>query len=565
MLREPGKSGLRPNWKLLSLAGVALCVAGFAGTAALEAAGPDLDSDVSVAYRRLSEDQYRQSIADIFGTDIAVSSRLEPDPRRDGLIAIGVASAAVSSAGFEKYDAAARAIAAQVTDKAHRDILIGCTPADSGHADKACAETFVQRTGRALFRRPLEPQETARYVALAGRAADARGDFHGGLAVALATMLESPAFLFRTERAVRQGGVFRLDDFSVASRLSFMAWNAPPDDALLAAAERGELSDTQGLARQLDRLLASPRFEQGARAFFTDMLALDDLDGLQKDPAIYPRFSNRLASDAREQTLRTIIDALVRKDGDYRSLFTSRRTFLSRSLGLLYSMPVTSPNGWEPVEFAADDPRAGLVAQPAFLMGHSHPGRSSPTLRGKAIRELLLCQQVPAPPPNVNFALVQNVKDPRFATARQRLQVHNDEPMCAACHKMMDPLGLPLENFDGAGGMRFEENGMALDLGGNLGAARFSGAAGLGDALSRDPALASCLVNRLYAYGSGRAPEPDAAWLDGLRAAQEAQGLRLRSIIRALVLSDEFRTVTPELSAAQVAFAARPGVIANGF
>ena len=558
------KTPLKPARIAASLAAAGVLVACMAGGGSLLAADAAADSDVKVSYRRLSQDQYRQSIADIFGADIAISGRLEPDPRREGLVAIGVANAAVSSAGFEQYDAAARAIAAQVTDPAHRSSLIGCEPANPARPDEACARSFIERTGRLLFRRPLQAGESARYVGMAGNAAQARGDFHAGLAKALATMLESPAFLFRAERAVRHGDGFRLDDLSMASRLSFMVWNAPPDSALLAAAERSELGDPQGLARQLDRMLASPRFEDGARAFFADMFQLDHLDGIQKDPAIYPRFSNRLAADAREQTLRTIVDALVRRDEDYRLLFTSRRTFLSRSLGLLYAMPVTSPAGWEPVEFGADDPRAGLVAQPSFLMGHSHPGRSSPTLRGKAIRELLLCQQVPAPPPNVNFNIVQNTTDPRYATARQRLSAHNDEPMCAACHKLMDPLGLPLENFDSAGGMRTEENGAPLDLGGNLGAASFTGAAGLGETLARDPALSQCLVDRLYAYGAGRSPAPEDAWLEAVRTGQEAQGLRLRSIIRALVLSPHFRAVRSDEPGQRVAKADSAGDNANG-
>lgn len=534
------------------------------GGSSLLAADQAPDKEVRVSYRRLSQDQYRQSIADIFGSDIKISGKLEPDPRREGLVAIGVANAAVSSAGFEQYDAAARAIAAQVTDKAHRASLVACEPDRKGLSGEACARSFIERTGLLLFRRPLSTAEVARFVALADTAARARGDFYAGLATALATMLESPAFLFRTEQAVRHADGYRLDDYSLASRLSFMVWNAPPDAVLLAAAKRGELADPQGLARQLDRLLASPRFISGTRAFFTDMLKLDHLEGLQKDPTIYPRFSSRLAADAREQTLRTIVDALIRRNEDYRSLFTSRRTYLSRSLGLLYSMPVTLPNGWEQVEFSADDPRVGLVAQPAFLMGHSHPGRSSPTLRGMAIRELLLCQQVPAPPPNVNFSLAQNTKDPRYATARQRLQAHNDEPMCAACHKLMDPLGLPLENFDSAGGMRSEENGAPLDLSGTLGAASFSGAAGLGQALARDPALSQCLVNRLYAYGAGRSPTPGDIWLDTLRADQEAQGLRFRSIIRALVLSPQFRAVADDEQARQLASTDHSGDNAHG-
>lgn len=498
-----------------------------------------------VSMRRLTQEQYRQSIADIFGQDLKVSAHLEPDPRRDGLIAIGVAQASIGASGFEQYDAAAREIAGQVTDPAHRDALVGCAPADRTKPDDGCARAFLVRTGRLVYRRPLEAGEADRFVALARQAAVAKQDFYGGVATSLAAMLDSAPYLFRVERAVWSGGRYRLDDYSMASRLSFLIWNAPPDANLLAAAEHGELSKPEGLKRQVDRLLASPRFEQGVRAFFTDMLALNDLDSLQKDPTIYPRFSPKLAADAREQTLRTIVDALVRRDEDYRTLFSTRRTFLSRSLGLLYGLPVTSRAGWEEREFAAGDPRVGILAQPAFLMGHSHPGRSSATLRGKAIRELILCQKVPAPPPNVDFAIVQNVKDPRFATARQRIAAHNTEPMCAGCHKMMDPLGLPLENFDGGAGMRDSENGMKIDLSGEFGGKAFTGAAGLGAALAEDQALSACFVNRLYSYGAGRAPDgPVADWLDKAETQYAAQGLKIRDVIRAIVMSDAFSSPT---------------------
>lgn len=545
-LNSPGAAHhMTRGWRRLSQLVLAASAVIAVASAAIAVGSSDEQASV-ITLRRLSQEQYRQSIADIFGADIKISGRLEPDPRREGLIAIGVANAAVGSAGFEQYDMAAREIAGQVVDARHRDVLVGCQPAVVDRADDACARSFLTRAGRLLYRRPLTQAESDRFAAIAAKAADTKKDFYSGAGTALATMLESPAFLFRTERAVRDGAGYRLDDYSVASRLSFMIWNAPPDEALLAAAEKGALRSPEGVAAQADRMLASPRFERGVRAFFTDMLALNELDGLQKDPAIYPRFTTHLAADAREQTLRTIIDTLVRRNEDYRALFTTRRTFLSRSLGLLYSEPVTSVSGWEAHEFPQGDPRAGLIAQPAFLMLHSHPGRSSPTLRGKAVRETLLCQKVPAPPANVDFALVQNVSDPRFATARKRLAAHNSEPMCAACHKMMDPLGLALEGFDGAAGMRTQENGAALDLSGEHMSKAFSGSAGLGQTLATDPALASCFVNRLYSYGAGRVAEGQSAWLDPIRDRYMAAGLRIRDVIRAIALSDAFYRLDPD-------------------
>ncbi|WP_373078192.1 DUF1592 domain-containing protein [Zhongshania sp.] len=520
-----------------------------------QAAMASTGHDDIVSLRRLTQEQYRQTIADIFGDDIEISARLEPDPRREGLIAIGTAQASVSASGFEQYDAAARQIAEQVTDLAHRELLIGCKPVNTQAADDRCARTFFSRAGRFLYRRALNEAELERFVGIARKGAKVGKDFYWGLSLSLSAMLETAPFLFRVERATWQGDGYRLDDYSTASRISFLIWNAPPDEALLSAAENGSLRTDNGLHREIDRLLASPRYEKGVRAFFNDMLALDDLLALQKDPTIYPRYSAKLASDAREQTLRTIVDTLLRRDQDYRAVFTTRHTFFSRALGFLYSEPVTSPSGWEARELAAGDPRAGILAQPAFLMAHSHPGRSSPTLRGKALRELILCQSVPAPPPNVDFALVQNVSDPNFATARQRLTAHNTEPMCVACHKLMDPLGLPLESFDGAAGMRMTENGAEIDLSGSLHNQSFIGAAGLGATLAKDGAAASCLINRLYSYGAGRAPEQqDSERIDAIYEQYAERGFNLTKLLRTIALSREFYSPPPvEISADQVA------------
>lgn len=529
-----------------------------AAPSAAPVAAPAAPARSQIVMRRLTEGQYRQSITDIFGQDIQISERFEPDPRRDGLIAIGVANTAIGAAGFERYDSAAREIAAQVTGARHRRALVGCESGSTAAASEACAREFLARTGRLLFRRPIDGVELDRFASIHKTAAAQKKDFYAGLSAALATMLVSPQYLFRIERAVPDGNEMSLDDWSIASRLSFLIWNAPPDNLLLSAAERGELRTSAGLLRQAERLLVSPRFEAGVSAFFADMLALDSLAGIQKDSAIYPRFNSRLALDAREQTLRTIAYALVRRNEDYRSLFTSRRTFMSRSLGLLYAEPVSAAQGWEIRELGRDDPRVGILAQPAFLMAHSHPGISSPTLRGAAIRELLLCQRVPAPPGNVDFTLFQNTKDTVLRTARQRLDAHNENPVCAGCHKLTDPLGLPLEGFDGTGGMRTEENGSPLDLGGQHAGRNYTAAAGLGAALGADPALVSCMAERLYAYGTGHSTDAAGKWSEAVQARFEPQGsLRMRDLIRALVQDARFFRVEgdPRGSAISLTFA----------
>jgi hypothetical protein len=487
-----------------------------AGLCCLGLAGCDPDEPATgggpVEIRRLTESQYRQSIADIFGDDIKVAGRFEPDLRADGLLAVGTAQVTVTPSGFEQYDAMAHGIAAQIVDEKHRDKLIGCAPVAANGPDDGCADQFLRQTDLRLFRRPLTGDELAGEVAVAGAAARAQGDFYAGLEYGLAGLLAAPEFLFREETAEpdpAHPGQWRLDAYAMASRLSFLLWDAAPDAELLAAAERGELYDRAGLSVQLDRLLASPRLEKGVRAFFADMLGFDSFDALAKDALIYPKFSLKVANDAREQTLRTISDFLIVESGDYRELFTSRKTFLTRNLGMIYRVPVETKGGWEAQTLPAEDERAGLLTQISFLALHSHPGRSSATLRGKAIRELLLCEPVPMPPANVNFSVVQDTNNPHLRTARERLAAHRTDAVCAGCHKIMDPIGLGLETFDGAGQHRTRENGAPIDASGDLDGIPFKDAAGLGQAMHDDPATVACLVSNSYRFATGRRAEPD--------------------------------------------------------
>src|SRR6185437_16091201 len=336
----------------------------------------------------------------------------------------------------------------------------------------------------------------------------------------------------------------RLDAYSKASRLSFLLWNTAPDDELLTAAERGDLNSKGGLKRQVDRLLASPRLEAGVRAFFTDMLAFDGFETLAKDAMIYPAFNATVAADAQEQTLRTIVDLLVTHQNDYRDLFTTRRIFMSRVLGPIYYVPVASKHGWAPYEFAENDPRAGLLSQISFTALYAHPGQSSPTLRGKAVREIFLCQKVPAPPANVNFSVAQDTSNPDYKTARARLTAHRTNPTCAGCHRIMDPIGLALENFDGIGAFRTQENGAAIDTSGELDGVHFANAKDLGRAIHDNPAAASCLVDTLYKYAEGQAAtKGERDWMRWLNDRFVADGYRLPALLRTLALSDGFYAV----------------------
>ncbi len=515
-----------------------------------------------LAVRRITQDQYRQAIAQIFGPDLKVGGRFEPDVRPEGeLIAEGASKVAVTPSGFEQYDVLARSIADQVIDKNHRDGLVGCKPVSQKASDDACATNFLSRIGRLLFRRPLAVDELKANVAVAHEGAERLGNFYAGLSLGLAGLLDDPNFLFRVENVNPATG--QLDAYSKASRLSFLLWNATPDDQLLAAAARGDLDTRSGLDREVDRLLASPRIEAGVRAFFSDMLGFEEFHDLQKEQSLYPKFSLQAQQDSQEQTLKTIVDLLITDHGDYRDLFTSRKTFLTRSLGPIYNVPVTDVSGWQSYEFPEGDPRgAGILTQLSFVALHSHPGRSSPTLRGKAVREVLLCERVPAPPNNVDFSVVENTDNPKFKTARDRLTAHRANPTCAGCHAIMDPIGLALEDFDTAGEFRTTENGAPIDPSGQLNGVAFKDAVGLGKVLHDDPAVTSCLVRRVFEYGAGRSPEKgEAVWLNDLTQHFAGDGYRIPELLRRIATSEGFYRVAPEsnpLPPAKTASAAVP-------
>lgn len=493
----------------------------------------------------MTTEQYLNTINNVFGTSVSMDMKFPPLRRTDGLLANGAALAGVTTSKMETFQRAASSIAAQVVAPERRNYLIPCTPQSETEADEECAKQFFSQTGRLLHRRKLTQDELSGYVSAANDAATKLQDFYAGIELVLESMLISPEVLFiveTTDEKTDRQGRHRLDGYSLASRLSFFLWNAGPDDMLLTAAENGELDSERGLRKVVDTMLASPRLEAGMRAFFDDMMGFDDFDSLSKDATVYPFFTGATAADAREQTLRTIVDHLITKEEDYRDLYVTRETFISPALAPLYQIPASS--GWIEYEFPEDSPRLGLLTQVSFVALRSHPGRSSPTLRGKALREHLLCQIVPPPPPDVDFGKLEN-PDAHYKTQRERVAVHLEDPACAGCHKITDPMGLALEHFDGAGRFRTTENGAVIDTTGDLDGVEFDDAVGLGKALRDNPALPTCLVDRLYSYGSGGAATPaDRTLIKYFTTEFAENGYKLPALLRTIALSDAFRYVT---------------------
>lgn len=509
--------------------------------------------------RRLTATEYRNTVRDLFGPDIVVPSALEEDQRPDehGLVAVGVSTFSVSSAGVQKYEDAAYSLAEQALVQAEDPAaFVGCTP--GGTVDGACASRFLERFGRRAWRRPLSPAERDRLVAIADDAAERTGDFHQGLVYAVATVLQSPNFVFRAEvgkPSPTRAGWNELTDYELATRLSYLLWSTTPDDALLDAVAAGDLTTPAGLEAEVRRMLEDPKARQGLRAFFDDMLILDKLletSEIQKDPTVFLHYNAEVGPSAREETLRFLEDLVFEREGSWGEAFTSRRTFIDRTLASIYAVPAPAREGFGAYEFPAEAGRRGILGHVSFLIANSNRATSSATKRGAYIRQVLLCQPIPPPPPDVDTALEPS--SPSAPTLRDRVARHLQDPTCASCHQLMDPLGLGLENFDALGRWRTTENDVTIDPSGYLNdGVAFDDAAGLAEVLADSDLAHDCLVRTLYRYGTGHHEvASESAALRDLQRSFEASDLNVKALLLALATSDALRFVLPPSDAAEV-------------
>ena len=523
---------------ILSVAAVSAVLA--VGTLAARAATTEV-----VSLRRLTQAEYRNSIADIFGPDIEIRGTFEPTIRMGGLQATSTGVLSITPAGFESYTKMADSIATQATSEKYRSKL-PCAPQSASAPDDACMAQVLNHYGMLLFRRPLTPDELKNGVMLGRTLAKSSNDFYAGLRYSLATLIQAPDFLFRKEEAVTVGkNQYALESYSRATRLSYLLWSTTPDSELLSAAQNGELNTAAGLDKQVTRLMASPRLEAGMRSFFNDMFELDTFDNVSKDSLFYPKWSAIIAASAKEETLRTTLDLALHSDGDMRDLMTTRKTFLNRSLAALYQIPFPFKGDWVPYEFSPDSGRSGIVTQASVVAMFSHPGRSSPTERGVALMDIFLCEPTPSPPANVDFSIVNDTSGP-LKTVRERLTAHATNPTCASCHNHSDPIGLTLEGFDTIGGRRTTENGKTIDLSSTLQGKHVVGAEGLSHYLHDNPKYTMCIARKLYAYADGLNSEDvePSAVKTAYKAFSDA-GFRLRALIKGMVEAPDFFNAAP--------------------
>ena len=364
----------------------------------------------------------------------------------------------------------------------------------------------------------MRPEELDRYLALARTLGDEVEDVLAGVTAAL---LQSPNFLYRSEIGVpdpTDPGRRLLTSFELAARLSYFLWAAPPDEALLDAAESGALATDAGLEAQTRRLLASPRARSTMAEFFVELFRLRRLDRINESRTKYRQYTPTLGASMRGETLR-LIEAIAFDPGrDFREIFSARFTYLNPELARLYGLPtppLARPTDYVRVELPPQQGRAGVLGHGSFLTIFAHATTSSPTKRGKFIRESLLCQAVPPPPPDVATRLPKDEEGKPARTTRQKLEAHRKDARCNGCHKAMDPLGLAFEGFDGIGAARQREAGLPIDTSGELDGVSFGDPGQLGALLSK-----SAKTGRLREPG----PVPLRGWPPGERGRGAAAG-----------------------------------------
>ncbi|MFT5353137.1 MAG: hypothetical protein ACI9KE_000335 [Polyangiales bacterium] len=498
---------------------------------------PDPFEAAEASLPRLTAVQYQNTLEDILGPTPPVE--LEADTNPYLFFNIGNASTTVSERGVSQYDEAGHAIAASIfSNTARREALVGCNVDEA-----ACREAFIRRIGRQLFRRPLDVATTTRWTAMATELGE--GDNVRGLRYVLAGMLQSPNFLYRPEIGTPSGaGESRLDGYEIASKLSFLFWNTGPDDALLDAAEAGELDDEAGVYEHAMRLLEDERSRSAVQDFFAQYFDLSRLGQLDLDSELYPQYTDTLGESMRTEIELRVADVVFGRDGDVRELFFSRNSFVNAELANLYGI---SPEGVSPILYVPVElppERAGLLTSGAFLAMNAHPTETSPTLRGKFVRERVLCQEVQPPPDDVDTD-IPPAMETGPQTLRERLVEHRNNPACSSCHAFLDPPGFLFEHYDSVGAWRDREPNGEIDASGGLDDVDLDGATDLAMLLRDDPRVPRCIIKQLYRHTMGRLDEEiEAEALYDLETEFAATGYRFRDLLVLFATSEAFRTVS---------------------
>ena len=436
-----------------------------------------------------------------------------------------------------------------VSETPARRRIFMCRPLTA--ADEApCARRILTSLASAAYRRPASMSDVDGLMRFFTEGRQ-QGNFESGIRTAIQAVLASPHFIFRLEEApaaIRAGQTYRIADYDLASRLSFFLWGGPPDETLRAAARRGRLATAAGLEEQARRMLADPRSSALSTRFAAQWLRLQDLDKIHPDPLLYPQFDETLARAMRHET-ELLFDSIVREDRNVLDLLTADYTFVNERLARHYGIPDVSGPAFRRVSIP-DENRRGLLGQGSILTMTSVADRTSPVLRGKWVLEVLIGFSPPPPPPNVPAFDSSKAHDgARLLTVRERMEEHRSNPVCRSCHRVIDPIGLALENYDVTGAWRIRDNGSPVDASGELyDGTPLGGPLGLRQALLKhQDVVLRTFTENLMAYALGRRIEYyDMPEVRAVVRGAAAHDNHFSAFVLGIVTSPAFRMSTAE-------------------
>ena len=518
------------------------------------AARPPADSDSAGALgpapgRRLTKDQYANTVADLLGVTLDDGDRyLLPDeePSAGGGFRDDIAALLPSSVRTDAYEQLAARVAGRVDWAGGLAAHAACTDPTA-----ACREGFIRHLGRLLYRRPLTAADVPILEPLFGAvASDAPAAFEAGARLVLQAMLQSPHFLYRLERRNAVDpltGKPAPSPFELATRLSYLLWASAPGPDLLDAAERGELSGGRdALASHVDAMLSDARARRGLDAYAQDWLQLYRLDARTPNDAL--GVSAELLAEMKQESARLVERIAIDERRDLTGILTDKRTDVGPALAQVYGIDPASPDVAS-YDLSNDPNRLGILTQPGFLILRAAPAHVSIVDRGLMVMRVFLCREMPAPPPG---AATQIDSIPTNLTDRDRFAMHTASPACAGCHDAFDPLGYPFEPFDFAGRFRtVDDYGNPLRSDGQImldGTLQsYADTASFAALLAASPTVQRCLVSKLYQYGMGRSlRDGESAVVDGLAQSFADGGRTWAAAVAAVATSPAFRAMGAE-------------------
>ena len=434
-------------------------------------------------------------------------------------------------------------------DSASRREIFTCGPRagrSDASADTACAKQILSRVARRAYRRPIGEAEMGPIMQFytAGRE---KGSFDAGIQRGIERILASPLFIFRVEQDPPNavpGRPYRLSDVELASRLSFFLWSSIPDEELLQVASQGRLRDEAVLTQQVTRMLADPRADALVSNFAGQWLQLRNVRSVQPNSDLFPDFDDNLRRGFRRET-EMLFAGIVRENRSVLDLLTADYTFVNERLARHYGIPGVYGSHYRRVA-VKDEARRGLLGHGSMLAVTSHAERTSPVLRGKWVLENLLGQPVPPPPEDVPQLTAPSQDAPK--TLRQQMELHRATPVCASCHKVMDPIGFAFENFDAVGAWRTREAGGPIDTSGQLAdGTKIDGVSDLrASILARPELFVSTMTEKLLIYALGRGIEAtDRPTLRQIVRDAQRDGYRFSALVFGIVRSTPFQMRVP--------------------